>query len=159
VLRRWRQTVAPQDIANRLIGYLVSQIGQRPHNPVIAPVPVLPGHPNDQLLDFSLDARSARAATRRAIELADDQLAMPAQDGVRSGYGGDVGKNPAAQAMADLAEHLSLGIRKPQPTSSPLKRLEPRNGWLGRQDSNLGMEESKSSALPLGYAPAGGRNI
>jgi thiamine pyrophosphate-dependent acetolactate synthase large subunit-like protein len=24
---------------------------------------------------------------------------------------------------------------------------------VGRQDSNLGMEESKSSALPLGYAP------
>ncbi len=27
--------------------------------------------------------------------------------------------------------------------------------WLGRQDSNLGMAESKSAALPLGYAPAG----
>jgi hypothetical protein len=26
-------------------------------------------------------------------------------------------------------------------------------GWLGRQDSNLGMAESKSAALPLGYAP------
>ena len=26
--------------------------------------------------------------------------------------------------------------------------------WLGRQDSNLGMAESKSAALPLGYAPA-----
>jgi hypothetical protein len=25
--------------------------------------------------------------------------------------------------------------------------------WLGRQDSNLGMGESKSPALPLGYAP------
>jgi hypothetical protein len=27
--------------------------------------------------------------------------------------------------------------------------------WLGRQDSNLGMAESKSAALPLGYAPKG----
>ena len=27
--------------------------------------------------------------------------------------------------------------------------------WLGRQDSNLGMAESKSTALPLGYAPMG----
>jgi hypothetical protein len=27
-------------------------------------------------------------------------------------------------------------------------------GWLGRQDSNLGMAESKSAALPLGYAPS-----
>src|ERR1700704_4989039 len=32
-------------------------------------------------------------------------------------------------------------------------------GWLGRQDSNLGMVESKSTALPLGDAPAGGRTI
>ena len=29
-LRRWRQTVAPQNITDRLIGNLVSQIGQRP---------------------------------------------------------------------------------------------------------------------------------
>ena len=31
--------------------------------------------------------------------------------------------------------------------------------WLGRQDSNLGMVESKSTALPLGDAPSGGRTI
>src|SRR5437660_8026208 len=29
-------------------------------------------------------------------------------------------------------------------------------GWLGREDSNLRMAESKSAALPLGYAPSGG---
>jgi hypothetical protein len=28
-----------------------------------------------------------------------------------------------------------------------------RNGWLGREDSNLRMVESKSTALPLGDAP------
>jgi hypothetical protein len=27
--------------------------------------------------------------------------------------------------------------------------------WLGRLDSNQGMAESKSAALPLGYAPTG----
>jgi hypothetical protein len=27
------------------------------------------------------------------------------------------------------------------------------NNWLGREDSNLRMAESKSAALPLGYAP------
>jgi hypothetical protein len=26
-------------------------------------------------------------------------------------------------------------------------------GWLGREGSNLRMAESKSAALPLGYAP------
>jgi hypothetical protein len=29
------------------------------------------------------------------------------------------------------------------------------NGWLGREGSNLRMAESKSAALPLGYAPTG----
>src|SRR4030088_769490 len=28
-------------------------------------------------------------------------------------------------------------------------------GWLGREGSNLRMAESKSAALPLGYAPSG----
>ena len=37
--RRWWQTVASQDIANCLVGNLVPQIGQRPRNLVIAPVP------------------------------------------------------------------------------------------------------------------------
>jgi hypothetical protein len=27
--------------------------------------------------------------------------------------------------------------------------------WLGREGSNLRMAESKSAALPLGYAPTG----
>ena len=31
----------------------------------------------------------------------------------------------------------------------------PRFHWLGRLDSNQGMAESKSAALPLGYAPCG----
>ena len=29
-------------------------------------------------------------------------------------------------------------------------------GWLGRQDSNLGMAVPKTAALPLGYAPMRG---
>ena len=40
----------------------------------------------------------------------------------------------------------------------PMRRSRPRcllcNFWLGRLDSNLGMAESKSAALPLGYAPS-----
>ena len=58
-----RQRVAVQDIANRLIGNHIPKIGQSAHNPVIAPVAVLAGHANDQLLDFSSDPRSARTST------------------------------------------------------------------------------------------------
>ena len=41
---------------------------------------------------------------------------------------------------------------KPRPQAGSHKS---RRIWLGREDSNLRMAESKSAALPLGYAPAG----
>jgi len=44
-LGRWRQAVTPQYIADRLIGNLVPQIGQRSGDPVVAPAPVLAGDP------------------------------------------------------------------------------------------------------------------
>src|SRR6202022_2856528 len=98
--------------------------------PIITPVSVLAGHANDQLLDLSLDARPARASTGlRAIELAGDKLAIPARDGVRPGYGRDIGESLAAQPMTDLAERLSLGVREFQPP--PQLRLE--EPVLGRQ--------------------------
>src|SRR5437868_10855257 len=34
---------------------------------------------------------------------------------------------------------------------------DTRTGWLGREDSNLRLPESKSGALPLGYAPIDAR--
>src|ERR1700732_2592397 len=37
--------------------------------------------------------------------------------------------------------------------ASPNEASAQRVGWLGRLDSNLRMPESKSGALPLGYAP------
>ena len=43
------------------------------------------------------------------------RFAIPAQDGVRLDYGGDVGQNLAAQAMTDIAQHASLGVRQLQP--------------------------------------------
>src|SRR5712671_1960777 len=81
------------------------------------PMPVLAGHANDQLLNLSLDPRPARTSTRlRAIELAGNKLAIPSQDGVRPGYGRDVGESLAAQPMTDLTEHASLGVRELQST-------------------------------------------
>ena len=48
--------------------------------------------------------------------------------------------------MQNAAENVASKITK-QPQYQLLRR------WLGRQDLNLGMAESKSAALPLGYAP------
>ena len=110
---------ADHDVAGRcrpLIADLVPQIGQRPHNPVIAPVTVLPRHANDQLVNFSLDLRPAGASTSfRAIEFAGHEVAVPGQDGVRPGDIGHLAENLAAQSMTDLAERGSLGVRELQP--------------------------------------------
>src|ERR1019366_4752751 len=74
---RGRQSVTVQDIADRLIGNLIAQIGQCPRNPVIAPVTVLFGHANDQPFDLLLDPRPARGSTGpRTIELAGNELSV-----------------------------------------------------------------------------------
>jgi len=100
--------VALQDIADRLIANLIPQIGQRPRNPVIASITVLLSHANDQLLDLSLDPRPAGTSMGlRAIEFAGHQLAVPGQDGVRSGHIGHLAENLAAQSMTDLAERVA----------------------------------------------------
>src|SRR6185295_6783825 len=36
-----------------------------------------------------------------------------------------------------------------------IQRAQLVGSWLGREGSNLRMSESKSAALPLGYAPTG----
>src|SRR2546429_5892937 len=48
----------------------------------------------------------------RAIKLAGDKLAVPGQDGVRPSHSCDLGEDLAAQAMTDLAERGSLGVRE-----------------------------------------------
>ena len=42
-------------------------------------------------------------------------------------------------------------------SSASANSATPAYKWLGYQDSNLGMTESKSVALPLGYTPIMGR--
>src|ERR1700704_4256853 len=89
-LGRGRQAVASQNIANRLIGNHIAEIGQRARNPVIAPVPVLARHAEDQLLHFALDPWSARPLpSLRAVEFAGDQLTVPGQDGFPPGDAGE----------------------------------------------------------------------
>src|SRR6516162_8140321 len=81
---------------------------------------------------------------------------------VHAGRAVPVGSVPAAWRAVGAKSFLcrapagsdSIGVRcrAVSPTASTLiKTLQ--NSWLGREDSNLRMAESKSAALPLGYAP------
>ena len=47
----------------------------------------------------------------------------------------------------------------PQPGRFRQLFQEKRSTWLGREGSNLRMAESKSAALPLGYAPSGTKGM
>ena len=67
----------------------------------------------------------------------------------------------AGNAIAKLKSSIEDKRRTETPTSRlrqksrKLKRQSPNKiNWLGRLDSNQGMAESKSAALPLGYAPS-----
>src|SRR5665213_2386985 len=67
--------------------------------------------------------------------------------------------SPIGPEITDLGiwrRNRTCEKRHADPSSRlPGKLTERRNAWLGREGSNLRMAESKSAALPLGYAPTG----
>jgi hypothetical protein len=121
------------------------------------------------------DASVARVPTARLVstipELAllgsggsRDRTKSPAivssKTGIFANWAGDfrqfAGPNPPHRSAETGAE-----ARKPA-VGGPFSHREGngrqgRSGWLGREGSNLRMAESKSAALPLGYAPTGSR--
>ena len=79
-----------QDIANRLVGHRMSQVGQCSHHPVIAPAGVLASPANHQILDLWTGARPAgRAALLGAVEFFGHQLAIPGENGIGFGEARD----------------------------------------------------------------------
>jgi hypothetical protein len=70
--------VTAQNIANCLISDMISKIGERPDNPVIAPGPIFLGHPNNQFLDFFVNWREFACdhspAVLAAVDAADRNM-------------------------------------------------------------------------------------
>jgi hypothetical protein len=108
--------VTAQHIADRLIGDVISQIGERPDNPVIAPGAIFLRHTDNQFFNVLVNARPARGSPRRrSIEFASDKPSVPRKNCVRRRGGRYLAEGFAAKSMADLAERRTIGIRKPQP--------------------------------------------
>ena len=97
----------------------------------------------------------ARAAVVRSNPLSGDSLC-------KTGIFADVAggfcrlRPPYLQTKGPGTESKARKAGISGPFSPFLGNLgQRRNGWLGREGSNLRMVESKSTALPLGYAPTG----
>ena len=68
-------------------------------------------------LELRISARPARSPTRlRTIELAGDELLVPAQDGVGQRGVRDLRQGLATQPMTNFAQSCSLCVRQPQAT-------------------------------------------
>src|SRR5271168_3961635 len=95
----------------------MAEIGQGTDNPIIPPARILPSHLHNQPLELRISSRPARSPTRlRTIELAGDELPVPAQDGVGQRGVGDLRQGLATQPMTNFAQSCSLCVRQPQAT-------------------------------------------
>ena len=113
--RRRIDAVRPETIADRLIGNLVTQVGQRSHDPIVSPARVLASHLGDQRLKLRRDSGPTRiAAMRRAVERAGDQPAVPRQDSGWLGRAGDLCQRLASEPFTDLGERGPLGVGQTQ---------------------------------------------
>src|SRR5215470_7351806 len=104
-LWRGRYTVAAQHIADRLIGDMISQIGERSDNPIIAPGTIFPGHANNQSLDVLANSRSAGASPGlRSVEFASNEPSVPCEDGVGLSGCGHFAQCPTTESEANFAK-------------------------------------------------------
>ena len=92
----------------------------------------------------------------RPIPAFDKRAGLSAANSRRRRVAGDGRRRPWEAPRCDTKVSQRCGSAPHLGTFS-LALQGLRMVWLGRQDSNLGMAESKSAALPLGYAPPGAK--
>ena len=95
----------------------------------------------------------------RAVDIEPVSVLILQNSGIFQLAGGDFQSTPTWKVRICNSETLAAFKKRRVGGllgSNSLSIWRDWTGWLGRQDSNLGMAESKSAALPLGYAPSGG---
>src|SRR5712691_465951 len=82
-LWRRREAMALEDVPHGLVTHGVSQVGEGPHNPIIAPRTIFLGHADNQGLQLCSDLWTSSGLTLLGtIELLGRQFAVPDEDGV-----------------------------------------------------------------------------
>jgi hypothetical protein len=104
-----RDAVTLQNIANRLIGDLMAETGERPGYEVIAQARILVCNAHDQL--FQLRAQfwpTGIGTPLRTVELLRNDAPIPGQDCIGLGNAGDFGQALAPKPFADFGQVSSF---------------------------------------------------
>jgi hypothetical protein len=110
---RWN-AMAFQDVPDGLVTDRVSEVRQGANDPIIAPGAILPRHTHDQGLQLWINRGAPWGlALPGTIKLLGDQLAVPAENGVRLDERGHFLQSLLAELLADLGEGLPLAIIQP----------------------------------------------
>jgi hypothetical protein len=115
------QTMALEDISYGLIADRIAQVGQSPHNPIIAPRAILSGHPHHESFEVVANAGTSNRLTRLCtVTLLGGKLAVPSQDGVGPDNRHDLLEGLLAQLLAKLGGGLTVAISQLHATSDLL---------------------------------------
>src|SRR5262245_33059645 len=113
-LWRWRDAMALEDIAHRLVTDYQAEGSEGSDNPVIAPRTILLGHADNQGLQLWVNLRSSWSlALGGAVELLGHQCAVPAENRLRLDDRRHFLQSLLAQPGANLREGLPFGICQP----------------------------------------------
>jgi hypothetical protein len=86
----------------------VAQIGQRPLDPPIAPIPVLASQANDQIRDLMAGSRPTWPPALAAVILLGDQLSVPGQQGFWRDEGGHFPQDATAEHLCSCSQAATL---------------------------------------------------
>ena len=110
-LRRWRQAVLLQNVADRPIADLVSEIGERSGDAIVAPASILGGEVDDEPFDLLADRRSTSPSSfLRSVELLRDQTSMPREDGLRLDDRCNLSERSTTKSLTDLREYSTFAV-------------------------------------------------
>ena len=110
-IRRRFDAVCFQDISDRPVGNAMSQICQGALDTVIAPGGILLRHSQHEFNDLACGRWASRGFPVLAVvPVSGDELAMPAEDGIRSDDGGKLVEQLAAEDLAFDGEPTALAI-------------------------------------------------
>src|SRR5712691_241143 len=115
-LALWRrgETMTLQDVAHGLITDGVAQIGQCPHNAIVAPRTVLVRHANDQRLQLLVNGGSPWALpVFGAIKLLGHELTVPTKNRVGLDDRGHLLQGLLAEFLADCGQGFAFTVTQP----------------------------------------------